>query len=523
MNMKKKIFITLLTLTVLQAGYINAFASKEQTEITDDPVITTDSPAAETEETTSEPEASTPASVSAPEAVHEIKPTEDPLQESDEIILALETDLIIKNGAVSRTWARPFLYHGTTYAPLNIIADAISAEMWIDENENMVKAAKGWHTFAISLDSEDMKIYGDIMFVPLRSMCTDLGCFVFWDSGLISISSDEKKYTPEQVADLKQKLDYVGYNDKYYVPKNIVDPYVTYTYDQMLEDVDYLANAYPDLIKAYSLGKSSEGRDIIAFDLGKGPKKIVMCASMHAREHIATNFIMYMADSYAYGYEISDIRDGYNIRYLLDNVTLTIIPMVNPDGINLVQHGYESTLNPEYISSMKTNGYGHKSWKANTNGVDLNNNFDFLWHPKGEGPSYAGYGGPYAASEPETQVMRKFIDETDFEIFASLHTQGQVVYWMDPNCDQSLKTRFKPLVDRICNETGFMEMPSDGTVGLSGYMTDYIRACKQKMAMTIELCPYIGPYPYPESKFDQIAYPVRNIGLILSDICLQNF
>ena len=522
MNMKKKLLLTLLTLTILQAGNINAIANNDQPEITNEPAITTDAPAVEIEEATPETDTSPPASESILATVPEAKPPEDPLQASDEIMLALETDLMIKNGAVSRTWARPFLYHGTTYAPLNIIADALAAEMWIDESENMVKAAKGWHTFAISLDSEDLKVYGDIMFVPLRSMCTDLGCFVFWDSGLISISSEEKQYTPEQVAELKQKLNYVGYNDKYYVPKNIVNPYVTYTYDQMLEDVDYLANAYPELIKPYSLGKSSEGREIIAFDLGKGSKKVVMCAAMHAREHIVTNFIMYMADSYALGYENSETRDNYNIRALLDNVTLTIIPMVNPDGINLVQHGYESTKDPEYVSGMKTNSYGYKGWKANINGVDLNNNFDYLWHPKGSQPSYAGYGGPYAASEAETQVMRKFIDETDFDIFASLHTQGQVVYWMDPNCDQSLKTKFKPLVDRICYETGFTEMPSDGTIGLSGYMTDYIRGCKQKMAMTIELCPYIGPYPYPESDFDKVAYPVRNLGLILADICLNN-
>lgn len=49
-------------------------------------------------------------------------------------------------------------------------------------------------------------------------------------------------------------------------------------------------------------------------------------------------------------------------------------------------------------------------------------------------------------------------------------------------------------------------------------MTDYVRYFKQKMAMTLELCPYIGDYPYPESNFDAIAYPIRNIGYILAAI-----
>ena len=45
-----------------------------------------------------------------------------------------------------------------------------------------------------------------------------------------------------------------------------------------------------------------------------------------------------------------------------------------------------------------------------------------------------------------------------------------------------------------------------------------MRYFKEAMAMTIEMCPYVGDYPYPESDFDAIAYPMRNIGLILADI-----
>ena len=447
--------------------------------------------------------------------------TPETTTDENTVILALETDKIIHNGEIKRVWARPFLYKGKTYVPLDVIAEALSAEVQFSESDRVVKAVRGWHAYAISLSSDDAHIYNDILFVPLRQMCDDLGYNIFWDSGLIAISLDDTSYTPEQTAIHKQSLEYSGYSDKYYVPRNFVNPYVTYTYEQMCSDIDYLANTYPDLVSVFSIGKSSEGRDIMGFTLGKGYKKVVMCASMHAREYISTNFLMYMADSYALGYVNNEIRDKYSIRQALDNVTLVIIPMVNPDGINLAQHGYESTQNAEYLSSLKSNYFGYRGWKANTNGVDLNNNFDIMWYSKGGKPSFSGYSGPYAASEPETQAMQNFIINNDYEIFASFHTQGQVLYWMDPNCDQSLKKKFSPYIDRICNEIGFTKMPSDGSVGYSGYMTDYVRYYKKKMAMTIELCPYVGDYPYPESDFDRIAYPVRNIGLILADISTQ--
>ena len=446
--------------------------------------------------------------------------TADESVKSSEIILALETDLIIQNNEVNRVWARPFLYHGRTYVPFQVIAETLSAEVQYSESENIVKAVRDWRIYAVSLDSEDARIFNDTLFVPLRQMCDDLGYHIFWDHGLIAISLEESSYTSELVADYKQKLNYTGHTDKYYVPKSIVNPYVKYTYEQLCSDIDYLANAYPELISVFSIGKSSEGRDMIAFRLGKGEKKVVMCASMHAREYIATNFIMYMADSYALGYVNNQVRDGYNVKQLLDNVTLVIIPSVNPDGINLAQNGFESTQNAEYLSGLSTNSYGFRGWKANANGVDLNNNFNLMWYSKGS-PSYAGYSGPSPASEPETRAMQDFINDTDYEIFASFHTQGQVLYWMDPNCNQELKAKFSPYIDRICNEIGFTKMPSDGTVGYSGYMTDYVRYYREKMAMTIELCPYVGDYPYPESDFDTIAYPVRNIGLILADICTQ--
>lgn len=438
-----------------------------------------------------------------------------------EIALALETDFALIGGDAVRIWARPFLYKEQTYVPFEAVVKSLSVEYEYDDEQNIVSAQNGWHRYVMGLSSPEAMTFDGVLFVPMRQMCADLGFYVFWDDGLIIVSAEENEYDAEYSREIKYKLCFEGYSDKYYYPRQIVDPRVTYSYDRMLEDISFLEHTYPELISSFSIGKSVEGRDITAFTLGKGEKRAIICASMHAREYIATNFIMYMADLYALGYVNNEIVDGRGVRDALDSVTLVIIPMVNPDGINLAQNGYDSVKNAEYVSSLPANVYGSKGWKANVNGVDLNNNFDVLWSPKGSGPAYAGYGGPAAASEPETLAMQNYIMETDFEVFASLHTQGQVVYWMDPNCDQALYGKFKPYVDRLCREIGFNEMPSTGAKGSSGYMADYVRYYKKKMAMTIELCPYLGEYPYPESDFDKIAAPVLSLGLILADICLD--
>ena len=82
---------------------------------------------------------------------------------------------------------------------------------------------------------------------------------------------------------------------------NIVNPYVMYTYDQMVEDLRVLKEMYPDLVEIEVLGQSVEGRDIILVKLGKGDIKIHLNGSMHAREYFTTNVLMKMVDSMRIG------------------------------------------------------------------------------------------------------------------------------------------------------------------------------------------------------------------------------
>ena len=64
-----------------------------------------------------------------------------------------------------------------------------------------------------------------------------------------------------------------------------------------------------------------------------------------------------------------------------DGVELWLVPTMNPDGTALDQ-------------------------RHNANGVDLNRNFGVNWAPLGE-PGNWQYGGPNAASEPETAAMSR--------------------------------------------------------------------------------------------------------------------
>ena len=439
-------------------------------------------------------------------------------------VYAVESELAFNGDIVYNMYVRPFVYDGSSYIPLRDAVESMGGEVSYSGETNSVTCSYNGRSFEVGMTDKRVRVYDDVSFIKIRDIGEALGMVIEWYDGLIVVSEAEMPLTDEEVLRYKDRLWYEGYEDKYLSEAHyVVDPYQVYSYEQMQSDIRELERMHPQLITSYSIGKSVEGRDITAFDFGKGDRRIIMCGAMHAREYIATIFLMYLADRYAYGYLMDEYLDGYSIRTALDEVTFTFIPMMNPDGTNIVQNGFDAAQDPEAVASMPTTEWGGEerweSWKANANGVDLNRNYPIDWGPTGyTQPSSAGYAGPYENSEPETQAMVKLIDETDFSILASFHSQGEVIYWMDTICGYDLVEKFSPYIDRICDETGYLKMPATSDGSPHGFLTDYVRCAKRKMAMTIELCEYVGNYPYPEYDFDNVRGPIDKIGVILADI-----
>lgn len=302
---------------------------------------------------------------------------------------------------------------------------------------------------------------------------------------------------------------------------NVVDPYHAYSYEEMTEDAQALQTMYPDLIRTRSIGESVEGRPLLLLELGNGKRRIFLNGAVHAREYISTTYLMYMIDRYAYAYATEGAWDGYDLKKLLDQVTFCIVPMVNPDGVNLVQNGLASVKNPEAaakIAADPRDPTGYASWKANVRGVDLNRNYPARWNAgtKVAAPSYSLFKGQTPLSEPETKAIDNYLNSAMCWAFISFHSMGEGVYgWDDPR--GTYYPQVYSMVSRIMKASGFVKL-TDTEDTSYGTFAGYVRKTFLKPALTIELCKYTEKqHSYPDEDFDLVWRPAKSICLIVAE------
>ncbi|GAB3820579.1 M14 family zinc carboxypeptidase [Kribbella italica] len=180
-----------------------------------------------------------------------------------------------------------------------------------------------------------------------------------------------------------------------------------------------VASAHPDLVKLYDIGdswkktKGQGGHDIQALCItklaagdcalsstGKKPK-FVLHAQIHARElstgELAYKWIDLLVSSYGKDAEITS---------LMDTRELWVVPMANPDGVDVVASSPSRPVMQRKNVNNTTGGC-----PAAAAGIDLNRNSSFQWDPQEGGPCDETYPGTKAVSEPETVAVQGLLDK----------------------------------------------------------------------------------------------------------------
>lgn len=197
---------------------------------------------------------------------------------------------------------------------------------------------------------------------------------------------------------------------------------VFHSYKEIEQDLLAIESSYPNLARVIDIGDSLENRNIYALKISDNVQMeedeagILFLGCHHAREWISVevSFLIgkYLVENYATNSEIKE---------LVDQSEIWIIPLVNPDGLEYSIHFYRY-----WRKNMRDNGDG-------SYGVDLNRNYGFKWGYDNAGSSPIPFSGTYRGkspfSEPETQAIRDLFTQKNFQALITYHSYSQVILY----------------------------------------------------------------------------------------------
>ena len=154
-----------------------------------------------------------------------------------------------------------------------------------------------------------------------------------------------------------------------YIPfEEIVPTNISYSYEILKLNIDSFLVLYPFLEIGY-IGTSSRGARIPFIRIGTGSKEVFYNGSFHANEWITSPLLMKYTENFCKAYVNGTDIFGYDPKEIFENVSIYIMPMVNPDGVNLVT-GALSEESGSYQSAKRISGHYPTipfpdGWKAN--------------------------------------------------------------------------------------------------------------------------------------------------------------
>ena len=132
---------------------------------------------------------------------------------------------------------------------------------------------------------------------------------------------------------------------------NIVNTNTKYNSSLLMQNLVTLVRLYP-FLNLQVIGKSVLGKNLYVIRLGNGPNRVFYSASFHANEWITSVVLMKFIEDYCNSYVNNSSLYGYNVRDLFSSSSIYIMPMVNPDGVDLVT-GFLPVTSPAYRKAIE--------------------------------------------------------------------------------------------------------------------------------------------------------------------------
>ena len=275
------------------------------------------------------------------------------------------------------------------------------------------------------------------------------------------------------------------------------------------EAVLELGRRYP-AVSVGELARTDFGRPVDVMTIGRGERQVIFTAAHHANEWITAPVLLKFAEELADALEKGGRIFGVPARTLERAATIYIVPMVNPDGVDLVTGAIQPGSAEYERAAGLAAGYPAipfpEGWKANLNGVDLNLQYPAGWLRAREikfaqgftRPGPRDYVGRAPLSQPEVRGVAALTESVEPDVVLALHTQGEVIYWQFGGIEVPGARR---LGEEFARLSGYELADTPEESAYAGYK-DWVIRRYRRPGYTIEAG--LGENPLPLTQFDKI-------------------
>jgi len=206
------------------------------------------------------------------------------------------------------------------------------------------------------------------------------------------------------------------------------------------------------------IGSSADNRAITAYHYGTGDTEVLFVGGIHGGYSWNTALV---------AYELMDYLEA-NPSVIPEDVKVTVIPVLNPDGLSKVVNG-EGKFLASAVSRVESE---LTSGRFNGNNVDLNRNFDCDWQSSGTWQSRTVSGGASVFSEPESQALRTYVEANDIKGAVVWYSAAGGVF--ASNCHDDILPETLALTNAYAKASGYRAYESFDFYEITGDMVNWL-------------------------------------------------
>ncbi len=293
-------------------------------------------------------------------------------------------------------------------------------------------------------------------------------------------------------------------------------PITSASCDRMIQT---LVETYP-FCRTELLTTTAFQRPIRTLAIGKGPRKVIYTAAHHANEWITALVLLRFAEELAEAVRTNGTIFGRNAQELAALATIYMVPMVDPDGVDLVVGAIPNNSGQYALAREIGESFPQipfpDGWKANLLGIDLNLQYPAGWLQAREikfsqgftRPAPRDYVGRAPLEQRESRALAGYTEYIDPDLVLAYHAQGKEIYWQFRDYEVP---GAEALGEEFARLSGYRLAQAPFDSSFAGYKDWFIQNFRRP-GYTVEVG--TGSNPLPLSQFEEIYRD--NLGILVT-------